>query len=227
MTRAYNRAPLLRARIDVETEARFWSKVDRSGDCWLWTGAVGKGYGRFGLQAAPGKVTLAHRVSWVLTHGDLAADVLVTQTCHNRLCVRPEHVTTTDYNQVASLRGGLTGEDAAWIRANIAVYTYGEMAALLGVSSQVVSSVNHGRTWRDAAHVPRGPAQHRKVNPAIAERMRAEWDDGDHTSLVELAVAFDVAMSTAWMVVNQAHSRGNHRTGPRRIERNAHATTHP
>jgi hypothetical protein len=33
-----------------KTAARFWRKVDRSGDCWLWTAGVDRrGYGRFNV----------------------------------------------------------------------------------------------------------------------------------------------------------------------------------
>ena len=29
---------------------RFWSKVDKSGDCWIWIGYIDKdGYGSFGI----------------------------------------------------------------------------------------------------------------------------------------------------------------------------------
>ena len=43
-------------------EDRFWSRVDMSGDCWLWTrGLNGVGYGMYD---APHKV-LAHRYAWL------------------------------------------------------------------------------------------------------------------------------------------------------------------
>jgi hypothetical protein len=34
-------------RLDDATQERFWSKVDKSGDCWLWRGNCVDGYGRF------------------------------------------------------------------------------------------------------------------------------------------------------------------------------------
>lgn len=38
---------------------RFWSHVDKSGDCWLWTGGKTQyGYGQFGI--------VAHRVAYEL-----------------------------------------------------------------------------------------------------------------------------------------------------------------
>ena len=50
-------------------EERFWAKVDKSGDCWLWTGAVdkGTGYGRFWNGE---RTVLPHRRNRLFTHND-------------------------------------------------------------------------------------------------------------------------------------------------------------
>lgn len=47
--------------------ARFWNKVDKSGDCWLWLSAMrgDTGYGEFWLNR---RSFQAHRVSYQLTH---------------------------------------------------------------------------------------------------------------------------------------------------------------
>ena len=39
-------------------EQRFWQKVDKSGECWLWTGCQVHGYGKF---SADGKHRYVHR----------------------------------------------------------------------------------------------------------------------------------------------------------------------
>lgn len=67
---------------------RFWSKVDKSGDCWEWRGPRQYGYGVFSID---GKNVRAHRHSWSLHHGDVG-DGFVLHGCHNRACVRPEHL---------------------------------------------------------------------------------------------------------------------------------------
>lgn len=33
--------------LSTDARRRFWAKVDRTGDCWVWTGALASGYGRF------------------------------------------------------------------------------------------------------------------------------------------------------------------------------------
>lgn len=68
----------------------FWAKVRRGEGCWEWTAALDNGgYGLFNTQGRPAK---AHRVSWVLANGPLAAGLLVLHRCDNRKCVRPDHL---------------------------------------------------------------------------------------------------------------------------------------
>lgn len=76
---------------------RFWSKVDKDGPivpgmdtcCWVWTrGKVG-GYGNFDLA---GKTKKAHRVAWMLEHGDIPKDMNVLHHCDNPSWVRVSHL---------------------------------------------------------------------------------------------------------------------------------------
>jgi hypothetical protein len=90
------------------TAKRFWTKVDRSGDCWLWTAAIdSKGYGRIcqrehGMQ----KGLSAHRVSYVLAHGSIPADKFIDHICRNRACVNPAHLRLATHKQNMENRDG-------------------------------------------------------------------------------------------------------------------------
>jgi hypothetical protein len=70
--------------------ARFWGQVDKSGDCWLWTGAKGKhGYGQIKIA---GKLHYAHRLAYEIQQHGRRPKRLVCHHCDSPLCVRKEHL---------------------------------------------------------------------------------------------------------------------------------------
>jgi hypothetical protein len=70
---------------------RFWSRVDTSGECWIWQGGRGhRGHGRFWLD---GRLRQAHVVAWLLTNGSISPDLpCILHHCDNAPCCRPLHL---------------------------------------------------------------------------------------------------------------------------------------
>lgn len=69
---------------------RFWSKVDKSGECWLWTASLDSaGYGQININR---RLVLSHRYSFSLANGPIPPGMLVCHTCDTPRCVRPDHL---------------------------------------------------------------------------------------------------------------------------------------
>lgn len=131
---------------------RFWSKVDRAGECWTWGACVNRdGYG---LVRWHGKTTKAHRVSWAIANGPIPAGALVLHRCDHPPCVNPAHLFLgTDADNAAdraSKGRGAIGErharaklrtaDVAAIRERVAA---GEVQkALAGEYGVATSTIN-------------------------------------------------------------------------------------
>lgn len=81
---------------------RFWTKVNKTSNCWNWTGAViQNGYGQFFFG---GKVVGAHRASYEINVAQIPEGMEIDHLCRNRKCVNPEHleVVTRQVNQLRS-----------------------------------------------------------------------------------------------------------------------------
>lgn len=80
--------------LDAPQVERFWAKVQKTDDCWLWIGAKNSNsrvlpYGRFLWH---GKVHVAHRVSWWIAGRDIPSGYELDHLCRNASCVNPDHL---------------------------------------------------------------------------------------------------------------------------------------
>ena len=99
-------------------EERFWPKVNKTENCWLWTANKNnQGYGLIRLGGTARKV-LAHRVSWEFANGPIPSNMCVLHACDTPLCVNPSHLflgTLAD-NMADKESKGRSGRDEMWLK---------------------------------------------------------------------------------------------------------------
>ena len=140
---------------------RFWSKADKSGECWIWTACRNhKGYGFFGVS---GKNRGAHRVAYELAVGPIPPGLFVCHRCDVPACVNPGHLflaTNAENLRDMTEKGRRkTGADhgrskmtVAQVRQIRALYAAGtkqvRLRAMFGMSKFGISAIVHGLTWK-------------------------------------------------------------------------------
>jgi len=141
----------------VEITARFWRNFESRDDpnaCWIWKGpTVTAGYGKISYF---GKLIGAHRVSWLMSKGDIPKGMHVLHRCDNPPCVNPDHLflgTNRDniYDRNRKGRGGkkLTNESAAHIKQLLEKgTTQTAIARMMGVNQTLISAVDRGVAWK-------------------------------------------------------------------------------
>ena len=90
---------------------RFWSKVEKTNTCWLWTGATSAGYGQF-KHAEMNATASVHRLAYLSLRGQIPAGQRVLHRCDVPNCVNPEHLflgTQRDNMRDCSAKGRARG----------------------------------------------------------------------------------------------------------------------
>ena len=72
------------------TPERFWSKVEFTDTCWLWTRATHNGYGWFSGEHR--QSNFAHRWSYEFCVGEIPEGLQIDHLCRIRHCVNPDHL---------------------------------------------------------------------------------------------------------------------------------------
>jgi hypothetical protein len=147
---------------------RFWSKVDKTGHCWVWRGSAVNGYGIFRLDS---RNWVAHRVAYMWANGLIPDRAEVDHMCFNRSCVRPDHLrllnhqkngqnrSSANSNSKTGVRGVYWNEArggymcAAYVRDQI--FRFGPFPTIEEAESKIVA-------WR-REHMPASVNDQRKV----------------------------------------------------------------
>lgn len=95
-----------------QTIKDFWSRVDKTNDCWNWKGTLLNGVGTYGRFHHKGQYIYAHRLSYELSKGEIPEGLSIDHLCRNRQCVNPNHLETVTHKE-NMLRGyGVGGKGA-------------------------------------------------------------------------------------------------------------------
>lgn len=81
---------------------RFWSKVEKTPTCWLWTGA--KTHNGYGSTTHEGKFWQSHRLSYTAHVGPIPDGMVIDHLCRVTNCVNPTHLQAVSQH-VNILRG--------------------------------------------------------------------------------------------------------------------------
>jgi len=146
-------------------EDRFRSKVGISrgrNSCWVWgAGCFDSGYGAFYLN---GRTRRAHVVAYMMWAGPIPSGKLVTHTCDNPPCVRPEHLKLGTWQsnmddkvsrgRESHVRGHhkLSEAQVAEIKRGLAAgVKVGVLAASRQISEGTIRLIKRGLIWRSVA----------------------------------------------------------------------------
>lgn len=143
---------------------RFWSKVEKTEACWIWTGGIDSGgYGSIFRGLGPKRAIRSHVASWILNNGEVPEGLFVLHNCplrDNPRCVNPAHLYLG--TQAANVRDMIfkntmeRGENRSnhkltW-RAVEAIrnstLTQTVLAKQFGVNQSIISDVIHFKRWR-------------------------------------------------------------------------------
>ena len=124
--------------------------LDKTGDCWLYMGRCDvEGYGQIKYK---GKTLRAHRVAYMLAHGDVTDGLLVCHHCDRPSCCNPAHLFlgTNSDNMADMMKKGRCNRvlsDSIILEIRAATGRNVDVARRLNVSEAAVCQIRNGKAW--------------------------------------------------------------------------------
>lgn len=170
--------------------AAFWKKINSDvpeGECWLWSGGKSSdGYGVFSRQRKnePRLVMRAHRLSYILTKGELSADrPMVRHMCDTPLCCNPDHLEPGDAGENAR---DIVNRGRHWTKTN---------------PEKISRGKDHWAKLRPDL-VPKGEdSGQAKLTATQVSEIRDKYKK-EKISQRKLAAEYEVSQATIWQIVN-------------------------
>ena len=207
---------------DIE---RFWSKVNKTENCWEWTGSLQTG--GYGVFKVKGKQVYAHRFSFSLTFTE-PGELYVLHHCDNPKCVRPDHLfagTPADnsadcVSKGRAARGSQDGNAKLTEQAVLAIrekYARGgvgqrALAREYGTSQSTIQYALNRRSWKhvhdsnDFSNKDRTLRGSQNGAAKLTEQavlaIRERYSKGE-TNRSALAREYRVDYKTIWCILNR------------------------
>jgi hypothetical protein len=112
------RPPNVRLQLTETQKQKFWRKVDKlNGDagCWLWTGFIRDGYGRFHINRNE-TPRMAHRIAYTLCCGEIPNGMTLDHLCKVTHCVNPLHLEPVTLRENINRGNGISARNYAKLR---------------------------------------------------------------------------------------------------------------
>lgn len=218
-------------KLEADQIEHFWSKVDKTGDCWLWTAGQknSEGYGGFYVRQINNTVT-CHKIAFCIEHNfglhDIPEGIVIRHLCNNHPCVNPAHLalgTHKDNSQDMVAAGNSVAGEKNWKSKvdrekvkemrrlwSTGDYTKSQLAELFNISGSAVWQIIANRTWKDPQYVPVMFPETNNKSCKFTEAQVKEIREKYHSGIPvrSLVLEYNVSLSQAYNIIHRRQRKG-------------------
>jgi hypothetical protein len=218
-------------KLEADQIERFWSKVEKTDSCWLWTAGQKnpEGYGGFYVRQIDNTVS-CHKIAFCIEHNfglnDIPEGIVIRHLCNNHPCVNPSHLalgTYKDNSQDMVAAGNSVGGEKNWKskvdRAKVlemrrlwstGEYTKSQLAELFQITDSTVWQIITNRTWKDSSYVPITFSETKnkacKFTHDQVQEIKEKYKSG--IPVRSLVVEYNISMSQVYNILHGRQRKG-------------------